>query len=270
MREAVNGLWIIGPLSALELLTIHSFINNGFTFILWTYDVDTIINAPESTIIKDANEIIPYDEVFVYTTKNKFGHGKGSYAGFSDIFRYKLLYEHGGIWTDMDVTCLKPLAIESDYLFRHHHKAGAVGNIMKCPKNAPIMQWCYEQAKAQVNANNTDWMLPIKILNEGINKFRLNDSIFKISNHDSFPEIIRLLTSNKTIPNNWHFIHWMNEEWRCNSISKNKFIHKSTIARLLSFYGIAYNIYDRLESLGYHLFNNRIAYILRNIINKIR
>ena len=38
MPETVNGLWIKGKLSSLELLTIESFISNGFIFCLWTYD----------------------------------------------------------------------------------------------------------------------------------------------------------------------------------------------------------------------------------------
>jgi hypothetical protein len=102
----VHGLWINGNMTSLELLTIHSFIDHGYEFHFWTYN-QSIQDLPQSVLLKDANEIIPTKEVFQYSNENQFGHGKGSYAGFSDIFRYKLLYEYGGWWTDMDITCLK-------------------------------------------------------------------------------------------------------------------------------------------------------------------
>jgi hypothetical protein len=37
--------------------------------------------------------------------------GKGTYAGFSDLFRYKMLFDRGGWWVDTDVVC--PLARSS-------------------------------------------------------------------------------------------------------------------------------------------------------------
>jgi hypothetical protein len=170
MPDIVNGLWIQGNLSSLEQLTIHSYIANGFTFRLWTYEPGKI-NAPGNTEVRDAAEILPADLIFRYHNINIHGHGKGSYAGFSDIFRYKLLYEHGGIWTDMDITCLKAFDITEDYFFRYHHKVGAVGNFMKCPPKSDLMKWCFEHAREKVTEHNNDWMLPIIILNEGIQKF---------------------------------------------------------------------------------------------------
>ena len=86
-NKTVNALWIGESLSATEILTIKSFLKNGHEFILWTYsDVKTPL--PEGTIVKDANDIFPQKNVFAYKYSNQFGHGKCSYAGFSDIFRY--------------------------------------------------------------------------------------------------------------------------------------------------------------------------------------
>ncbi len=264
MKALVNGLWIQGELSALELLTIHSYIQNGFTFQLWTYTPDSI-NPPVGTILKFAGDIIPQNRVFSYTDINKYGHGKGSYAGFSDIFRYKLLHELGGIWTDMDITCLRPFEIGTDYFFRYHHKVGAVGNFMKCPAQSELMKWCYEQAVQKVTAENKDWMLPIEILNRGIQKFELTSNIQKISNNDSFPEVMRLLSGNANLPDEWKIIHWMNEEFRRLNISKSVFLKNSVIEQLLEKYSIPHQTYTGLELIRNRILLSRYWYLLKNI-----
>ena len=260
----VNGLWIQGQLSALELLTIQSFLDNGFSFQLWTYEAE-IINAPTNTIIRNANEILSFEQVFQYNSINIHGHGKGSFAGFSDIFRYKLLYEHGGIWTDMDITCLQPFKIEEEYFFRYHHKSGAVGNFMKCPKGSELMKWCFEEAIQKVNVHNTDWMLPIKILNDGILKFGLTTYTKKISNDDSFPEVAKLLSSNQKYPTNWKIIHWMNEEFRRLNIAKDISLSNSTLTMLYNKHHITHENYAGLDVIKNKILLSRFYYLLRNI-----
>lgn len=269
MPDIVNGLWIQGALSPLELLTIESFLANGFSFQLWTYETENC-NAPKGTVIKNAHEIMPLDSIFTYKNTNIHGHGKGSYAGFSDIFRYKLLYEHGGIWTDMDITCLKAFTIEEDYFFRFHHKAGAVGNFMKCPKKSDVMKWCYEHALEKVSENNADWMLPITILNEGISKFNLKHSIQKISNDDSFTEILKLLNAPMAIPDEWKIIHWMNEEWRRLNISKEVCLPESPLHALYSKYNIHHKTYTGLKILQRKILLSRYFYLLQNIKSVLR
>ena len=53
----------------------------------------------------DANAVLPESDVFAYGS----GPAKGSFAAFSDLFRFRMLAEHGGIWSDADMLCLKPL-----------------------------------------------------------------------------------------------------------------------------------------------------------------
>jgi hypothetical protein len=225
-NKTVNALWIGKTLSPTELLTIKSFIANGHDFVLWAYD-DIETPLPEGTILKDANEIFPQKNVFCYKYSNQFGHGKGSYAGFSDIFRYKLLYLYGGWWTDMDVTCIKPLDFETDYIFRTHHSLPLVGNIMKCPKNSVLMKKCFEEAVAKVDANNRDWHLPIQILIDNVKNAGLTSYIREFSNPDSWNLIRKYLRSKPDIPSKWHVIHWVNEEWRRNKIDKSIYLANS-------------------------------------------
>lgn len=245
-NRIINGLWIGNKLSALEQLCILSFIQNGHIFQLWTYSI--IDNIPEGTIIKNANDIIDSKDIFSYVYTNKFGHGKGSYAGFSDIFRYKLLYTHGGWWTDMDVTCLKPLTFESEYVFRKNGKKGIVGNIMKCPANSNLMKYCYDRAVNEMDANNTEWLLPVNILNDGINSFNLNSFEIEFTNEDSWPLVTSFILSSEKINSDWFAFHWMNEEWRRFQINKNAYIPSSTIENLMTGLHISHEILNETST----------------------
>jgi len=230
-NHIINGLWIGNELFSLENLTIRSFINKGHQFNLWVYD-KSITSLPDGVTLKDANEIIPHDQVFKYRYKNQFGHGKNSYAGFSDIFRYKLLYMLGGWWVDMDVTCLKPFDFVVPYVFRTHHDFRVVGNIMKCPQGSTLMEICYQKALTQVNENNRDWNKPIRILNETIDELGLGGYILDLSNQDSWLVVRKMVLRGTEIPVNWYAIHWVNEEWRRNKVDK-RFSRRNSVLRKL-------------------------------------
>jgi|AntAceMinimDraft_17_1070374.scaffolds.fasta_scaffold01452_4 mannosyltransferase OCH1-like enzyme len=232
-NKIINSLWIGNYLSKIELLTINSFVNNGHEFHLWVYDkINT--NMPKGVCLKDANMILPGEKIFRYKFTNQFGHGKESLAGFSDIFRYKLLYEYGGWWVDMDICCLKHFDFSAPYVFRTHHILPAVGSIMKCPEKSQLMHLCYESAYKNINKFNTDWHKPLTILNDNIKKLKLSDYIVDISNQDNLRTIRKLITKSKQIPDNWYAIHWANENWRTDNINKNYFKEKSSLGILMN------------------------------------
>jgi len=229
----VNGLWIGNTLSKIELLTIYSFANCGHIFHLWTYGKFDY-NFPPGVVIEDANDIIPYEKVFRYKHTNKYGHGKGSVSGFSDIFRYKLLYEKGGWWVDMDVTCVKPLNFSAPYFFRLHHQLEVVGNVIKCPPKSDLMLACYNEASATVNEENTDWHKPIEILNKYIAEKQLQNYIYRpVSNLDIWSELVGFAIGDTPLPKHYRFVHWMNEEWRSRDIDKNTVRYRSTLGKLM-------------------------------------
>lgn len=236
--STVNGLWIGDSLSKLELLTILSFQKFGFRFRLWLYE-PLSEPLPQGTLVGDANEIIPREKVFKYKNKSQFGHGKGSYAGFSDIFRYKLLYEKGGWWVDMDITCLKSLDYDKPYFFRKHHDLHVVGNVLKCPKGCELMKRSYEEAIAEVNEHNTDWHKPIEILNRNIEALNLGGYVVDaVSNKDRWDDTGKYIFEKDKIPAHWMFIHWQNEEWRNRSLTKDDFPYRGALAQLLSQFGL--------------------------------
>lgn len=267
-KPVVNSLWIGDKLSSLEVLTIKSFQANGYKFKLWVYG--DVANIPENTIVENAGKIIPQNDVFNYTSSNKYGHGKGSFAGFSDIFRYKLLYEEGGIWSDMDITCIKPLRHDTDYIFRYHKQLGMVGNFMQCPKGSELMKWCYERAAAEVKSDNQDWLLPIKILNEGVVKYNLSNFIGDFSNSDEFPLVSRLIRSSYRIDDSWYIIHWLNEEFRRLGINKDRVVKNSSLDQLYIRFGVKVEPFEGVQLYKTKFKLSRVNYLWVNLISRLK
>ena len=263
-NKDIHALWIGDRLSQLELLCIHSYTALGHCFHLWLYDT-LLTPLPKGVIVENAAEIIPQAEVFAYKNSNQYGHGRGSYAGFSDIFRYKLLYEKGGWWADLDVVCLKYLAFNETYVFRTHHNFLTVGNIMKCPPHSPLMHDCYAEALKKVSSDNTDWHLPIAILNKNIIKHGLQSHVREISNPDRWIYVRRLLFRNLKPRKNWFVYHLMNEEWRKNRVSKLALPAGGTVGCLL----LKYGLYNTSRNLKFYINLFRIlvpVYLIRGYL----
>jgi len=98
--DVIRTFWHGSDLGIYEELALASFVRLGHTVELFSYHPLRTIPGVQHV---DATAILPESEVFSYQT----GPGKGSFAAFSNLFRYKLLYERGGTWVDLDVLCLK-------------------------------------------------------------------------------------------------------------------------------------------------------------------
>jgi hypothetical protein len=236
--QNVHGLWIGSQLGPMQLLTIRSFLAHGFRFHLWTYDT-AIFDATldDGVVVKDANTIIARERVFVYPAGGPIDvpFGEGSYAGFSDIFRYKLLYEHGGWYTDMDVTCLRHVDFTTEFVFRDHWLLPVVGNIMRCPPKSILMDRCYRLANRVVDQWNDDWHKPIRIMCRYIEELGLSQFVRQgICNVDDSAEIVlKFIRGNCAIPKSWYFLHW------CSAMSGADLQKDSTYCELLELYGCA-------------------------------
>jgi hypothetical protein len=140
----VHAMWLGETLSRLEILTLVSFLAQGYEVTLWAYD-EIRTPLPRGIMLADAERIFPRARIQPKSNAEpEIGIGKGSVGGvYSDLFRYRLLFEYGGIWTDMDVTALRPLDFAGDYVFRPH-RLGMVGSLMKCPRGSRLMHDVYE------------------------------------------------------------------------------------------------------------------------------
>jgi len=100
-------LWVGARLSPIERICARSFLHHGHEFHLYAYN--DIAGVPAGVTVKDAASILPAREVFM--------HSIGTYAIFSDWFRWALLYRRGGWWVDMDVVCLRPFLFDDALVF---------------------------------------------------------------------------------------------------------------------------------------------------------
>ena len=99
--NVIKTLWHGTPLSIFEELSLLSFVRQGHEVELYSYED---VAVPDGVRLVDANSIMREADVFAYTS----GPAKGSFAAFSNLFRFKMLAEHGGIWSDADVLCIRP------------------------------------------------------------------------------------------------------------------------------------------------------------------
>ena len=146
-KTIVQSLWIGPELSTLEQLCCHSFIKCGHIFHLYTYE--KVDNIPSEVKVLDANQIIPFSELEMI---------KKDQLPFSDIFRYKMLYEKGGYWVDLDMICLKKLNFKEPYIFSSERtiQKGGLRNrkgtftsnigILKAPKKSEFYLKVYEES----------------------------------------------------------------------------------------------------------------------------
>ena len=154
MAEAIQGLWIGRPLSALERLAMTSFLRHGHEYHLYCYD--DVGGVPAGVLLKDGNEIVPASEIFSY----QHGPARGSLSAFSNLFRYKLLLERGGWWADTDAVCLRPWDFPAPIVVASEHTRGpqakVASGVMKLPAGHPVAALCYDAA-SRVDRENLQW-----------------------------------------------------------------------------------------------------------------
>ncbi len=149
MKHHFNSFWFGENLSPYEILCIKSFIDHGHSFSLYSYNE---LNVPAGVETRDANLILPREDVFFYAT----GPGAGSVAAFANRFRYALLYKLGGWWVDTDIICLSDTIPNTDCFFALE-EAGLVNNAMiRFPAQHPVMEACLSEA-TNSTADNMAW-----------------------------------------------------------------------------------------------------------------
>jgi hypothetical protein len=138
--DQIAMLWIGDRLSPIETACMNSFIAAGHGADLYTYG--PVAEIPDGVEVRDANEILPRDSIFVYRTDP----GKGSPSAFTNLFRYKLLSMRGGWWVDADVFCLRPFDFATDLVFGLERPGRVNSCVIKAPAGHPLMEHLYLKA----------------------------------------------------------------------------------------------------------------------------
>ncbi len=225
----VQMLWVRGPLSRLEQLSIASFLRNGHSVDLYSYEPPA--NVPAGANVLDARGILPESEVFLAPSREGFG----SLAPFSDIFRFALLLEKGGIWCDTDVVCVKPLhfadSMESFFATEPvfsppgttQKQAMVASCAIKVPARSPLTTECLAIARGTDLASAPWGAIGPHLLNQLVPKHGLNASLLvpNVFCPFGFWHIDAFLSGITTLPGDCHAVHFWNEIWRRNFLDKN-------------------------------------------------
>ena len=119
-----------GPMSWLEALSIASFRRHGHA--VEVYSFDPIEGLPSGATQRDAAEVLPRDKLVFYK-------GKGTPGVFSDYFRMMTLRQSRGVYADLDVYCIRPIAGPPDYLMAYERPGSVNGAVLHIPADAPLL-----------------------------------------------------------------------------------------------------------------------------------
>lgn len=230
----VHMLWVNGELSKLERLSLSSFVKNGFSVNLWTYNSQ--INSPEGVRVRDARDIVSEDKVFYSKS--------GSLAPFSDLFRYKVLLEEPGLWCDADVICLTSsdqfgfYASEPFLVSERLSVAGSLkvnGNVIYAPdkENQEMLKLALSISETLDPSKISGLDLGPKLMTVLFQSFphlRLRVMPPNFANGiDPWNCPDTLLKPNGEVPKGAVFIHCFNEIWRQKGLDKNGAYPKDSI-----------------------------------------
>lgn len=123
-------LWIGDRLGATERACIRSVLAQGHPVTLYRYG--SLDGVPQGVDVADAAEILPQDQLIA--------HRSGSFALFSDRFRFELQRRGRGVWLDADVYLLQPIAVPDDgYLFGWSETDIVGAGVLALPRGSPII-----------------------------------------------------------------------------------------------------------------------------------
>lgn len=241
-NRIVHGVWIGDRLSLLERLTITLFQNAGHEFHLWSYSPPK--NLPEGTIWRDAATVLPQSSIFAF---NGIPHpdipngGKGSLSHWSDQFQCKLLYQEGGIYSQLDIAVLGPLDFEQPYAFAPQDDESLAAALMKVPKGSPFALACYETLSREITAESLrslDWGCSMNLIMQVARKFQLNNKRYVLSKREYWDLGSRYsgpFYEDHHPPSDVRIIHWSNAT---NREYKDRPIRGSFYAQILERVGL--------------------------------
>lgn len=126
-----NMLWIGERLGPLERACMRSVMAQGHALQLWHYA--PLEGVPEGVVLHDAAEVVPKERVFRHVPT-------GSYALFSNLFRYCLLQRGEGLWLDSDMYLLQPIPVGSGHVFGWQELGLMSAGALLLPTASPVLR----------------------------------------------------------------------------------------------------------------------------------
>jgi hypothetical protein len=159
-----GSLWVGGPLTKIQEISLASFVFYGHEITLYVYDDS--IQVPLGVNKADAREVLPEDDLFLV---------ENSYAGFSDVFRYNMINKTGLVWVDADTICLSNDWSFKDNIFASIELDGphqsVVGGVLSLKQNSEILKYLIESVN-HVDKEKMVWAeLGPKLLDKAFKHF---------------------------------------------------------------------------------------------------
>lgn len=215
----IQMLWIGPRLSVMEQLSIVSFLRNGCGVHLYVYE--TPEGVPGGATVCDANEILPASRIFQYT-------GNGSYAGFADFFRYKLLLDRGGWWMDTDLVAVREFDFTDPYVFGSEAVNGVASptcSVMRAPRGSQVMEYAWDHCQ-KADPKKLRWgdvgpeLIARAIQAKGLGDFVSPPAVFCPVDYPDWASVLEPRPE-LTLPEETYAVHLWNEMWRQGGATKD-------------------------------------------------
>jgi hypothetical protein len=217
VNDPIQSLWIGARLSTLEKLSIQSFLDNGHKYHLYAYQ--DLPDLPREAMLRDARELLPASQIFQYRERK-------SYAAFSNVFRYKLLFERGGVWADADVVCLRGLDLTDEHAFASESvqmrdaqapQSMVTSCVIKAPPGSPAMALALRIALAKDRATLRWGEIGPRLVSQvveahGLGRFVQPPAAFCPIPYSGWRQLID--PQPPSLPKESYAVHFWNEMWR--------------------------------------------------------
>lgn len=214
----------------MEILTIKSWLDNGYKFHLYTYNLDDKIFLKfqelfSNFILKDANEIVPFSEYF------SDDRGAGV-AAFSDYFRFNLLYQRDALWVDLDMVCLNHMDLSQEYIFtqeidKDETKPRITTSFLKFPKNSDFGKNLIQEAKKIIDNKKIipwgvigPWFLAEQVEKWDLGKYKWD---YKQTCQIPWYKVKNFIDKGQVFDEGRPCLHLFSEMWKTNKMNKNLF-----------------------------------------------
>ncbi|WP_336608953.1 hypothetical protein [Campylobacter sp. RM12635] len=179
-------------------------------------------------------------------------------AGFSDYFRFKMIYKTGITWVDLDMVCLNYFNIDSDYLFiKEKIKNGneyyeqITTSMMKFPAGSEFGEYLITESEKLISNRK---VIPWGIIGpEFLNKACIEKDLeqyalgYLEACQISYYEVEKFVLKNTNLDISQKCLHLYNEMWRGIGINKNNIYNKNSIYEKLK---NKYRVYEILDDLN--------------------
>ena len=226
-NKVIQGLWIGDALSAMERLSIASFLAHGHDYHLYVYE--PLDGIPAGTTLRDAAEILPRSRAFMYSEQK-------SWSGFSNFFRYKLLLERGGWWFDTDFVCLHPIDFAGDHVFASEFALGrqmVTSGAIKAPAGSAVMQHAWDVCQSKDPSKLVWGETGPALMEASVEKFSMYDLVqpwktFCPYGYKEWEDAIRRRFDDRRL-NGASTLHLWHEQWRAKGRDKNRRYYKDSL-----------------------------------------